>query len=135
MHCLNSIRRNLACGAALTRVLCRRAHRIALFAVLVPLLSPITEAQAYKVRRECETVQKSFGPYDACRTVFVVPGAGEKGYAELYLERKEEEKRLTIDCIKSKMEQEAMAAEKRSPPTPTCETALRRANGKTWTAF
>ena len=135
MHFLNRIQRNFAFGAAVTRATCRRAQRIALFAVLVPLLSPIAEAQAYKVRRECETVQKSFGPYDACRTVFVVPGVGEKGYAELYLERKEEEKRLTTDCIKSKMEQEAMSPEKRSPPTATCETMLRRANGKTWTSF
>ena len=135
MHFLNMIQRKFAFGAAVKHSPCTRAQRIALFAMLVPLLSPIAEAQAYKVRRACETVQKSFGPYDACRTVFVVPGAGEKGYAELYLERKEEEKRLTTDCIKSKMEQEAMAPEKRSPPTPTCETVLRRANGKTWTSF
>jgi hypothetical protein len=95
----------------------------------------IPNAHAYKVRRECETVQKSFGPYDACRTVFVVPAPGEKGYAELYMERKEEEKRLTTECIKSKMEQAAMPPEKRTGLTPTCETVLRRANGKEWTAF
>lgn len=102
---------------------------------IAPRLSPISTAHAYKVRRECETVQKTFGPYDYCRTVFVVPAAGDKSWAEQILERREEEKRLTTDCIKSKMEQEAMAPEKRSPPTPTCESVLRRANGKTWTAF
>ena len=135
MHFLYRIQRNFASGAALTCSPCPRAWQVALFAGLMLLLGAATESQAYKVRRACETVQKSFGPYDACRTVFVVPGAGEKGYAELYLERKEEEKRLTTDCIKSKMEQEAMSPEKRSPPTATCETMLRRANGKTWTAF
>jgi hypothetical protein len=57
MHFLNRIQRNFAFGAAVTCLPCTRAQRIALFAMLVPLLSPIAEAQAYKVRRACETVQ------------------------------------------------------------------------------
>ena len=99
------------------------------------LLDPISTAQAYQVGLVCETVQKSFGPYEACRKVMVPPEPGAKSYAERSTERQEEEKRLFHECLKAKQAQEASAPEKRVSMTPTCEGRLRKANGKTWTSF
>ena len=99
------------------------------------LLDPISTAHAYQVALECETVQKSFGPYEACRKVMLPPEPGAKSYAERSTERQEEEKRLFHECLKAKQAQEASAPEKRVSMTPTCEGRLRKANGKTWTSF
>ena len=99
------------------------------------LLDPISTAQAYQGALVCETVQKSFGPYEACRKVMVPPEPGAKSYAERSTERQEEEKRLFHECLKAKQAQEALAPEKRVPMTPACEGLLRKANGKTWTSF
>jgi len=99
------------------------------------LLDPISTAHAYQVALVCETVQKSFGPYEACRKVIIPPEPGAKSYAERSTERQEEEKRLFHECLKAKQAQEASAPEKRLPITPACEGRLRKVNGKTWTSF
>ena len=99
------------------------------------LLDPISTAQAYQVGLVCETVQKSFGPYEVCRKVMVPLEPGAKSYSERHTQRKEEEQRLFQQCLQAKKVQEEAALEKRVPMTPSCDASLRKVNGKTWTSF